>query len=128
MVARGAGEIARKIREKAHEAGVPMVQDVPLARALYSSCEVGQEIPQELFAAVAQVLAFVISRRTQGQAGGEHRSPRTEADLPAVPAAGRRRRTPVARPEIPSALPAPSRSGRDARTASPRCHGGRTHR
>ena len=92
VVARGAGEIARKIREKAAESGVPLVRDVPLARALYSSTQVGQEIPQELYAAVAQVLAFVITRRTSGQSGGEHRSPRTEADLPAVPAAGRRRR------------------------------------
>jgi flagellar biosynthetic protein FlhB len=93
VVARGAGEIARKIREKAAESDVPMVRDLPLARALYTSCQVGQEIPQELYAAVAQVLAFVISRRTQGQTGGEHRSPRSEADLPAVPAIGRRRRT-----------------------------------
>jgi flagellar biosynthetic protein FlhB len=95
VVARGAGEIARKIREKAAESDVPLVRDVPLARALYSSCQLGQEIPAELYAAVAQVLAFVISRRTHGQQGGEHRSPRTEADLPDVPAAGRRRK-PVA--------------------------------
>jgi flagellar biosynthetic protein FlhB len=106
VVARGAGEIARKIREKAAESNVPLVRDVPLARALYSSTQVGQEIPQELYAAVAQVLAFVITRRTQGQAGGEHRSPRTEADLPAVPAAGRRRR---AVPVNASAQPALSR-------------------
>ncbi len=98
VVARGAGEIARRIREKAVESNVPMVRDVPLARALYSSTEVGHEIPQELYNAVAQVLAFVISRRTHGQSGGEHRSPRTEADLPAVPAAGRRRRTVPANP------------------------------
>ena len=69
------------------------MQDVPLARALYRSCEVGQEIPRELFAAVAQVLAFVISRRGQGQYGGEHRTPRLlEEALPSVPLAGRRRR------------------------------------
>jgi flagellar biosynthetic protein FlhB len=38
------------------------------------------------------VLAFVISRRTHGQYGGEHRSPRHESELPPVPVAGRRRR------------------------------------
>lgn len=92
VVARGAGAIAARIRERAAEADVPLVRDVPLARALYRSTEVGHEIPAELFAAVAQVLAFVISRRSRGTRGGEHRSPRTEADLPAVPAAGRRRR------------------------------------
>ena len=57
----------------------------------------GQEIPGELFAAVAQVLAFVISRRTSGRRGGEHRSPRTGGDLPEVARAARRkrRRTPA---------------------------------
>ena len=91
VVARGAGAIAAKIREKAEEARVPQVQDVPLARALYRSCEVGQEIPRELWTAVAQVLAFVISRRRSGLYGGQHRSPRAEQPLPDVPPAGRRR-------------------------------------
>jgi flagellar biosynthetic protein FlhB len=94
VVARGAGTIAAKIREIASEESVPLVRDVPLARALYTSTKVGQEIPAELFAAVAQVLAFVISRRTRGQRGGQHRSPRAEAELPAVLPAGRRRRAP----------------------------------
>lgn len=94
VVARGAGSIAAKIRLAAADAAVPTVHDVPLARALYRSCEVGQEIPRELFAAVAQVLAFVISRRGHGLAGGEHRTPRTELDaLPAVPLAAQRRRS-----------------------------------
>lgn len=92
VVARGAGAIAAKIRERAAEERVPLVRDVPLTRALYGSTQVGQTIPPELFAAVASVLAFVISRRTQGQHGGEHRSPRAESELPDVPAIGRRRK------------------------------------
>lgn len=92
VVARGAGAIAAKIREVAAAESVPLVRDVPLARALYRSTKVGQEIPPELFAAVAQVLAFVISRRSRGQRGGQHRSPRGEGELPVVPDAGRRRR------------------------------------
>lgn len=93
VVASGAGAIAAKIREVAADHRVPMVRDVPLARALHRSCKVGQEIPTELFAAVAQVLAFVISRRARGSASGTHRSPRSERDLlPDVPVAGRRRR------------------------------------
>lgn len=91
VIARGAGAIATRIRTIASDERVPMVRDVPLARALYRSTKVGQEIPPELFAAVAQVLAFVISRKRQGQRGGEHRTPRREAELPAVPPAGRRR-------------------------------------
>lgn len=95
VVARGAGAIATAIRERAGEARVPLVRDVPLARALYTSTTVGQEIPAELFAAVAQVLAFVISRRSRGQWGGEHRTPRPDPDVPSVlPAARRRRRSP----------------------------------
>lgn len=98
VVARGAGALAAKIRERAADHQVPTVRDVPLARALYRSTTVGQEIPPELFAAVAQVLAFVIARRSRGRTGGEHRSPRTEAELPVVPAAGRRRRNLSAAP------------------------------
>ncbi len=97
VVARGAGVVAARIREVATDAGVPLVQDVPLARALHRSTEVGMEIPTELFAAVAHVLAFVISRRQRGSYAGTHRSPRGEAALPDVPHAGaRRRRTPTA--------------------------------
>ncbi len=92
VVARGAGAVATRIRAKAEESNVPLVRDVPLARALYGSCQVGQEIPAELFAAVAQVLAFVIGRRTQGQRGGSHTSPRLDTDVPAVPKVRRRRR------------------------------------
>lgn len=106
VVGRGAGVLAARIRELAGEHDVPLVRDVPLARALYGACQVGQPIPVELFAAVAQVLAFVISRRTRGQRGGQHASPRGEADLPPVPAGGRHRR----RPPSPAAQPVPAAS------------------
>lgn len=92
VVARGAGAVAARIREIASESRVPLVRDVPLARALYTSTDVGHEIPVELFAAVAQVLAFVIRQRTLGQYGGQHRSPRTETDVPGTTPRGRRRR------------------------------------
>ncbi len=93
VVARGAGAIAARIRMVAAEAAVPTVHDVPLARALYRSCEVGQEIPRELFAAVASVLAFVISRRNRGESGGSHQTPRLlDEELPAVPRSTQRRR------------------------------------
>lgn len=92
VVARGAGAIAAKIRERAAEERIPLVQDVTLARAIYRNCEVGQEIPRELWAAVAQVLAFVLSRRNAGQHGGSHRTPRRTDELPEVLSASRRRR------------------------------------
>lgn len=95
VVARGAGAVATRIREQAVEHGVPMVRDVPLARALHRSTQVGQTIPEELFAAVATVLAFVITQDGRGLRGGTHRSPRSSAPLPEV-APGTRRRKPSA--------------------------------
>lgn len=73
VVAMGADHLAARIREKATASGVPMVEDVALARALHASCDVGQEIPPELYAAVAKVLAFVMSLKTRGAASGTHR-------------------------------------------------------
>jgi flagellar biosynthetic protein FlhB len=61
VVAKGAGGIAAKIREHAHEHRVPVLEDKPLARALYTICEIGEEIPSELYMAVARILAFVMA-------------------------------------------------------------------
>jgi flagellar biosynthetic protein FlhB len=49
-----------RIREVAREHGVPQVENVPVARALYK-VELGQEIPEEMFKAVAEILAYVYS-------------------------------------------------------------------
>ncbi len=72
VVAKGADNIAAKIREQADKHRVPMVTDVPLARTLYKSCEVGQEIPADLFKAVATVLAFIMTLKRRGSAAGLH--------------------------------------------------------
>jgi flagellar biosynthetic protein FlhB len=72
VVAKGVGLVAAKIRDVATEHRVPLVQDVALARALYASCEVGDEIPAELFGAVARVLAFIMLLRSKGSAAGLH--------------------------------------------------------
>ena len=74
VVAKGRGVIAAKIRKIAAENRVPMVEDIPLARALHSACEVGEEIPAEFYTAVAQVLAFVMGLKARGAAGGMHHS------------------------------------------------------
>jgi flagellar biosynthesis protein FlhB len=63
VVAKGADLLAFRIRELAEEAKVPVLRAPPLARALYAHCEVDAEIPARLFAAVAQVLAFVYGLR-----------------------------------------------------------------
>jgi flagellar biosynthetic protein FlhB len=91
VVAKGAGEVAAKLRERAAEAGVPLVQDIPLARALHASCEIGQEVPPQLFNAVARVLAFVMHLGTRGVKGGFHRPGFEAPDVADLPRAGRRR-------------------------------------
>lgn len=59
VVAKGADLMAARIRELAAEAGVPMLEAPPLARALYKHVDIEQEIPAALYSAVAQVLAWV---------------------------------------------------------------------
>jgi flagellar biosynthesis protein FlhB len=59
VVAKGKDLIAFQIRRIAEENGVPVIADPPLARGLHKSVEVGHQIPEEFFQAVAQLLAFV---------------------------------------------------------------------
>ena len=72
VVAKGADNIATRIRQEAEKQGVPMVSDIPLARALHSACELNAEIPVELYNAVARVLAFVMALKRRGAARGMH--------------------------------------------------------
>ena len=59
VVAKGAEQMARRIREAAMEHGVPIVERKDLARALYGGVDVGQAIPSALYQAVAEILAYV---------------------------------------------------------------------
>ncbi len=59
VVAKGKNYVAARIRKRAIEAGVPIVENAPLARALYASVDVGQEIPAHLYRAVAEILAYI---------------------------------------------------------------------
>jgi flagellar biosynthesis protein FlhB len=68
VIAKGPDLVALQIRRIAEEHDVPIVEDPPLARALHASVEVGQEIPEEFFQAVAQLLAFVY--RVAGRRAG----------------------------------------------------------
>jgi flagellar biosynthesis protein FlhB len=92
VVAKGAGAIAAKIRAEAEKHRVPMVEDIPLTRAIYKVCDLGQEIPGELFMAVARILAFVFALKSRGSAAGTHKRPATsQRELDAV--LSRRRKT-----------------------------------
>jgi flagellar biosynthetic protein FlhB len=59
VVAKGKNHLAMRIKQKAIDHEVPIVENVPLAQALYKSAEVGQEIPAHLYRAVAEVLAYI---------------------------------------------------------------------
>ncbi len=83
VVAKGADAVAAKIRELAKEHNVPLLEAPPLARALHKHTELGDEIPEKLYAAVAEVLAYVYQLRAFKQHGGQ-------------------------RPDAPESLPVPS--------------------
>lgn len=70
VVAKGVDFVAFKIREIAQNNKVPIVENPPLARALYKLVPIDGIIPQEMFVAVAEVLAYVYNKDKQGQPGG----------------------------------------------------------
>ncbi|NIG98726.1 MAG: flagellar type III secretion system protein FlhB [Serratia symbiotica] len=70
VLAKGAGEIALRIRQLGAEHRIPLFKAPPLARVLYRHSEVGQHIPATLYAAVAEVLAWVYQLRRWRQEGG----------------------------------------------------------
>jgi flagellar biosynthesis protein FlhB len=59
VIAKGADLIAQKMKQIARDAGVPLVENVPLARTLFKSVKINQYIPRNLYQAVAEILAFV---------------------------------------------------------------------
>ena len=59
IVAKGQDLVAKRIKEIARDSQVPIVENRPLARALYAGAEVGDMVPSELYQAVAEVLAYV---------------------------------------------------------------------
>jgi flagellar biosynthetic protein FlhB len=59
VVAKGAEYLAQRIKQVAQEHNVPIVEDRPLARALYQAVDIGEQIPEKLFHAVAQILAYI---------------------------------------------------------------------
>jgi flagellar biosynthetic protein FlhB len=75
VVAKGMDHVALKIRELARDAGVSIVPDPPLARALHASVEIGHVIPEELYQAVAQLLAYVYRVAGRRAAADRGRSP-----------------------------------------------------
>ncbi|HEY7948256.1 MAG TPA: EscU/YscU/HrcU family type III secretion system export apparatus switch protein [Acidimicrobiales bacterium] len=76
VVAKGADEVALRIRAEATIQGVPIIEDRPLAQAIYAACEIDSFVPQELYVAVARVLAFIYTLPAMVKASGKvHQRP-----------------------------------------------------
>jgi flagellar biosynthetic protein FlhB len=85
VVARGSDKVALRMREIARESSVPIVEEKPLARALYWTCDVGDTIPRELFEGVARVLAFVYALSPTSARADSYRLPvSVESTIPAA--------------------------------------------
>mgnify|MGYP003634630110 FL=1 len=82
MLAKGADFIAQKIREVANENNIVVLESPPLARAVYYSTELDQEIPSGLYLAVAQVLAYVFQLRQYRAGQGKRPGPMPEPPIP----------------------------------------------
>ena len=67
MIAKGADLIAEKIKELARTHNIPIVENKPLARAMFKTLKLGQTIPRELYTAVAEVLAYVFRLKRKAQ-------------------------------------------------------------
>ena len=80
VIAKGADLLAARIRGIAETANVPVLEAPPLARALFTHTEIGQQIPEKLYTAVAEVLAYVFQLKAHGAYGLK---PLGEVDVPA---------------------------------------------
>jgi len=67
LIAKGADHVAEKIKEIARQHNIPIVENKPLARAIFKTMKIGQVIPRELFVAVAEVLSYVYRLRKKGK-------------------------------------------------------------
>jgi flagellar biosynthetic protein FlhB len=67
LLAKGRNLLAEEIKAEARWAGVPVIENPPLARSLYRSVEVGQPIPVDLYAAVAAILAYLYRQRVEAE-------------------------------------------------------------
>lgn len=68
-VAKGADGIAFRIRQVAEENGIPVIENAPLARGLHSAVEIDDEIPEEHYKAVAQIISYVMKLRSRVRSG-----------------------------------------------------------
>jgi flagellar biosynthetic protein FlhB len=102
VLAKGRNLLAEEIKAEARWAGVPIVENPPLAQSLYRSVEIGQAIPVDLYAAVAAILAYLYRQRVEAELRERRRN-----------AAG------VAQAAAPAPMPPPGSSGRNGGPGGP---------
>jgi flagellar biosynthetic protein FlhB len=103
VLAKGRNLLAEEIKAEARWAGVPIVENPPLARSLYRQVEVGQAIPTELYAAVAAILAYLYRQRVETEM--RDRRARAAAPRSASPAQAVRNARPFAPPPAGPNIP-----------------------
>lgn len=86
VAAKAEGRIARRMREAAEEEGVPVLRDVPLARALLDRADTGEVVPEDLFDAVAQAIVWAKSIRDRAAAENDGRMATPESAAAGSPA------------------------------------------
>lgn len=67
VVAKGADLLAQQVKQRATQSGVPVIENKPLAQTLYRAVDVGDDVPEDLYQAVAEVLAYVYRLRRTGR-------------------------------------------------------------
>jgi len=87
VVAKGRNLIAAQIKEIARWQGIPLVENVPLAHALYRAVEVGQSIPAQLYTVVAEILAAIWRAQTRANQNQVHQNQPTQNQATQNPAA-----------------------------------------
>jgi flagellar biosynthetic protein FlhB len=93
VVAKGQNLLAEKIKQLARDSGIMLVENKPLAQALYKSVEVGDSIPAKLYQAVAEILALVFRaeaevRKAEAARGSRNASGQKTESSPSIPAMG----------------------------------------
>jgi flagellar biosynthetic protein FlhB len=89
VLAKGRNLLAEEIKDQARWAGVPILENPPLARSLYRSVEPGESIPVDLYAAVASILAFLYRQRVEQELRQRRERARTANGAPGWPPPGR---------------------------------------
>ncbi len=82
VIAKGADEMAKKIKEVAAKSGIPIVESPPLARALYNSTKLDQDIHPGLYQAVAEILSYTYQLSAWQKLGGKYPTPPINLEVP----------------------------------------------